>query len=72
MPTRPQVMTVKSASGSSEASRSHLAQNFEGFNWYAGKAMQLDEDAEIYANLAVAFEISQLRYQLSQQRREAA
>lgn len=72
MPTHPQATTVKSVSGSGETSRSHLAQNFEGFNWYAGKAMQLDEDAEVYANLAVAFEISQLRYQLSLQRREAA
>lgn len=42
-----------------------LSANFERFNPYAAKAMELDEDAEVYANLAVAFELGQLRYQLT-------
>lgn len=72
MPTHPQAMTVKSVSESDAGStRSHLAHNFEGFNWYAAQAMRLDDNADVYAQLAVAFEVSQLRYQLSQQRKAA-
>jgi hypothetical protein len=43
-----------------------IRQNFEGFNPYAGKAMELDDNADVYATLAIAFELSQLRYMLSQ------
>jgi hypothetical protein len=43
-----------------------IRQSFEGFNPYAPLALRLDEDAEIYATLALAFELSQLRYMLSQ------
>jgi hypothetical protein len=39
--------------------------NFESFNTYAERAQDpQNDDADIDANLAVAFELSQLRFQL--------
>lgn len=44
--------------------QARLTRDFTRFNMYADKALALDENAEVYAALAVAFEISQLRFQL--------
>lgn len=42
-----------------------ISNSFERFNPYAQKALEGDDDADVYAQLAIAFEVSQLRYQLS-------
>jgi hypothetical protein len=44
----------------------HIAGQFERFNVYAKRASKMDDNADINSNLAVAFEIGQLRYQLTQ------
>jgi uncharacterized MAPEG superfamily protein len=42
-----------------------ISNTFERFNAYAVEALKGGDDADVYASLAVAFEISQLRYFLS-------
>lgn len=44
-----------------------ISNNFERFNAYASKAIEcIDDDvSQTYATLALAFEVSQLRYQIS-------
>lgn len=42
-----------------------LTDNFERFNPYAARALELGENADVYGFLAIAFELSQLRYMLS-------
>lgn len=42
-----------------------ISNSFERFNPYAQRALELDDDADVHAMLAIAFEVSQLRYQLS-------
>jgi hypothetical protein len=41
-----------------------LARSFESFNPYANRALEMGEDADVLAYLAIAFEIGQIRYQL--------
>ena len=48
-----------------------ISDNFERFNPYAAKALELGDDADVFAHLALAFELSQLRYQLSTKRLDA-
>lgn len=45
-----------------------IADSFRRFNTYAQAAEQFGENADILAMLAIAFEISQLRYQLTKDR----
>ena len=42
-----------------------LTTNFERFNNYAAEAAKCGDNADVFAILALAFEVSQLRYQLS-------
>lgn len=44
-----------------------ITNNFERFNPYAAKALTCieDDESQTFATLALAFELSQLRYQLS-------
>lgn len=47
------------------AATQHISNRFERFNPYAQVALSDDDDRDVYAMLAVAFEVSQLRYQLT-------
>lgn len=44
---------------------SKIKRSFEGFNPYVPTALEGGDNADVFAILALAFEFSQLRYQLS-------
>lgn len=50
---------------SANATTQTISDNFERFNPYAREALQGGDDADVYGMLAVAFEVSQLRFQLT-------
>lgn len=42
-----------------------ISDNFERFNPYAAEAVKCGDDADVYAALAIAFEVAQVRYQVT-------
>lgn len=60
-------MSASSNNGRQRTSAERVSQSFEGFNVYAQRAQKEgNENADVDALLAVAFEISQLRFHLRQ------